>query len=103
MGLCPTSASGTRRSTCTRATSSTSSLRIAFQSGEDAPQVAGRDRTAHQEPLRLVAEVRAQEAQLLVGLHALGYDLQTKVVAEGDDRSHDRRVIRIARDVLDER
>src|SRR5581483_3314401 len=52
--------------------------------------------------LAFVAAVRAQELQLLRGLHALGEHAQAERVAERDDRLRDRRVAAAFRHRVDE-
>src|ERR1700741_1921557 len=52
-------------------------------------QLLGRQRTAEQIALHLVAAVLAQEAALLLGLHALGDHAQLEPVRQADDGAGD--------------
>src|SRR4051794_8742698 len=52
---------------------------------EQGRELVGGYRTAEQVALDLVAAVRAQELQLLVGLDALGHHAQPEGLGEGDD------------------
>src|SRR5688572_24658940 len=60
------------------------------------------ERWRQPEALDLVAALLAQVGQLLLGLHALGDDVQPQRVAHGDDGGGDRLVVRAAGEVADE-
>src|SRR5579863_60899 len=101
MGHCPTSTRGTTLSPFSPATGCISSPRIASRSGEQPWQVARRHRTAEEKALRLIALVGPQRAGLLGRLDPLGDDLETEIVAESDDGTHDRRIVGLGGHVLD--
>src|SRR5579871_4362188 len=86
-----------------RATGCISTPRIAFRSGEQPWKIARGDGAAEEKPLRLVALIRSERARLFGGFDAFGDDLQAEIVAQSDDGPHDRRIVRLARHVLDKR
>src|SRR5262245_53850810 len=60
-----------------------------------------RDREAV--PLDLVAAVRGEQFELLLGLDAFGDHLELEAVRQADDRERDHRVLRVGGDVAHER
>src|SRR5580658_2995063 len=66
-------------------------------------QSFGGYRAAEVIALYLIAGVLAQDLHLLGGLDALRDHLQAQIAPQGDDGANDRRIIRVAGDVLDER
>src|SRR5882757_2272122 len=102
-GRCPTSTPGTRHSRCSRPTSCSSNPLTGYRSGDELRQCARRDGAGKQEALSLVALVGAQGACLLGGLDALGYDLESQVVAEGNDGADNGGVVGFGCHVLDKR
>src|SRR5437763_16197744 len=64
--------------------------------------VADRQGFADEIALHRVAAFIRQEAELLLGFHALGDDRHLKAVAETDDGPDDRRRVRVPSDIYDE-
>src|SRR3954451_9895354 len=94
---------GIRHSVSSRPTRSISNPLTGYRSGNEAREHPRGDGAGKQEALRFIALIGAQGARLLSSLDALGYDLQTQVVAEGDDGSDDGCIVGLGRHVLDKR
>src|ERR1700692_1434923 len=60
-----------------------------------------RQRLANEIALHCIAALVGEEAELLLGFHALGDDRHLEAVAKADDRPDDRRRLRIAPEIHD--
>lgn len=65
-------------------------------------EIIGRERVTQVEALRQVTFPLAQTSQLFLGLHALGCDLEAKVVSQPDRGFSDLRGLRVSGYVPDE-
>ena len=61
-----------------------------------------RDRVAHQEALHLVALFVAQEIEMRLRLDAFGQNRDMQVLAEAQDRAHDRRRLMVGAHLVHE-
>src|ERR1700759_2942820 len=66
-------------------------------------ELFGRQRLAAKIALPFVAAYKTQEAQLLFGLDAFGYDLEPEIMRQCNDCHDQRRVVRVCRHVAHER